>query len=203
MIIKSTEFDERKFLFEVNIDDSLYLVSYEIYEELNLKPELEISMKDFQLIEAEDKYQKAKRIAENYINYKFRTKFEVILKLRRDIDDEVVINRVISHYEKLSLLDDDRYAKEYIEYSLNSKLYSKNFIKYKLNSKGISNNISQKYLEQYDDDIEIKNIIALIDKKYKFKDINEDTVKQKLYRYLSSKGFSFDIIKRAINEYEE
>lgn len=206
MYINKIKFNEKKFLFDVNIQidekiEEKYQISYEVYESLELKENLEINKTIYQNIIDENNYQKAKKIAENYINYKFRSSKEVNDKLYKSgIKDGNIIERVINHYIKLSLIDDERYAKEYIDYLLNIKNSSITFTKYKLKEKGINDSIFSKYLEDYNNDIEYENAIYIFDKKYTNIDLEDQKSIQKVYRYLSSKGFKYDIIKRIIDE---
>ncbi len=203
MIITSTRFDEDKSLFIVQIDDDEFFVSYEMYEELELKNEKELSFNEFNRILTESMFQKAKKITERFINYKPRTEFEVYQRLKKDIDNENAIYKTIDYYKKLMLLDDKKYIQDYIEYSLNVKNNSKSYTKHKLINKGLKSNDIDIILEEYDDEVEYENIKLIFDKKYS--DINLDDIKNinKIYRYLSGKGFNYQFIKDIINERKE
>nr|WP_276938892.1 RecX family transcriptional regulator [Helcococcus sueciensis] len=203
MKIENIKYNEKKSIFDIEIEDEKYMISYELYDELNLTKEMEISEKIFKEILSENNYQIAKKIAENYINYKARTEYETRIKIQSKIIDKNVEDRVINYYKKLNLLDDYRYAKDYIEYLLNIKNSSITYIKFKLNSKGIKSNIYNPLIENIEKDIEFKNIKILYEKKYKNKKISDYTEKQKIFRYFAGKGFKFDDINRVLGEFND
>lgn len=204
MLIKNIKFNEKNFLFEIEIDvdESIekYSISYEVYEELELKEGLEIDTTFYNKILSDNNYQSAKKIAENFINYKFRSSKEVRDKLYTKIKDKESIGKVIIYFTKLSLIDDDRYAREYIDYLVNTKFNSIAFTKYKLREKGIDDAIYNKYLLDIDENVELNNIRSIFEKKYSNIDLSNPSSKQKVYRYLSSKGFRYQDINRIIDE---
>lgn len=203
MIIDKIQYNEKKSIFEIHIDDEKYMVSYELYNSLNLKSGIDISFDIYNAILKEHNYQIAKKIAENYISYKQRSELETRLKIRTKIDDIDVENKVINYYKKLNLLDDKRYAKEYIDYLLNIKHYSLSYTIFKLKSKGIKSNIYNDLIDDVDYDIELRNIKYLYEKKYKNKIFNDYKEKQKAFRYFAGKGFKFDEINRVLEEYDD
>ena len=203
MKIENIKYNEKKSIFDIEIEDEKYMISYDLYDELNLTKEMEISEEIFKEILSENNYQIAKKIAENYINYKARTEYETRIKIQSKIIDKNVEDRVIDYYKKLNLLDDYRYAKDYIEYLLYIKNSSISYIKFKLNYKGIKSNIYNPLIENIDKDIEYKNIKILYEKKYKNKKISDYTEKQKIFRYFAGKGFKFDDINRVLGEFND
>lgn len=203
MKIENIKYNEKKSIFDIKIEDEKYMISYELYDKLNLTKDMEVSEELFKEILSENNYQISKKIAENYINYKARTEYETRRKIQNKIIDKNVEDRVIDYYKKLNLLDDYRYAKDYIEYLLNIKNSSISYVKFKLNSKGIKSNIYNPLIENIDKDIEFKNIKILYEKKYKNKKVSDYTEKQKIFRYFAGKGFKFDDINRVLGEFND
>lgn len=203
MKIENIKYNEKKSIFDIKIEDEKYMISYELYDKLNLTKDKEVSEELFKEILSENNYQIAKKIAENYINYKARTEYETRRKIQNKIIDKNVEDRVIDYYKKLNLLDDYRYAKDYIEYLLNIKNSSISYVKFKLNSKGIKSNIYNPLIENIDKDIEFKNIKILYEKKYKNKKVSDYTEKQKIFRYFAGKGFKFDDINRVLGDFND
>ena len=199
MKVSKIVYDEKKSLFNVTIEeDKSFLISYELYEELELKIEQEITVDTYNKLEEESSYQTAKKIAENFINYKMRTEQEVVNKLYSHTKNMQVINKVIEYYRKLNLLDDNRYAREFISTYMNYKKSSKKMTGFKLQQKGINNKVISKYLDEIDDELELENAKELYEKKFSNIDLSDFKQKQKAYRFLASKGFSYDIINRII-----
>lgn len=202
MIIKNIKYNEKTSMFDVTIDEDIYIISYEVYEELSLKKDMELTIDQFNSLIGENEYQIAKKKADRYISYKLRSKKEVFDRLYKDIKNTKAIDKVINHYEKIGLLNDDYYAKSYLDHCLNIKNYSLKFTEFKMKEKGINPDLYEKYLDEYDHDIDYINANILFNKKFKNKNLEDYKDQQKVYRYLASKAFSYDLIKRLINERE-
>ncbi|MFM1581675.1 regulatory protein RecX [Helcococcus bovis] len=199
MLIKNINFNNKKNLFNVNLDnETKFNISYELYEKLNLTVNQEIDTKIYNILEDEDIYQNCKSIAENYINYKMRTVLEVYKKIKQHTKKDSAIEKVINYYKKLDLLNDERYAEEYVKQNITYRNLSKKMIEFKLKEKGIDDKVSKKYLEEYDEEIEYENAMIIFKKKYKNEDLSDYKIKQKYFRFLSSKGFGFSIINRVL-----
>lgn len=200
MKITKIKYDENKKLFQLSIEKEILYISYEIYEKYKIKDDIEIDMELYRNLLIENNYQLAKRKIEKFINYKIRTKFEVKKRLYNETKDDEAIEKIIDYYEKLGILDDEKYAQEYINYLLNIKNQSLKYTKNKLVEKGIDKSIYEKYIDNYDiEKIEYDNAMNILKKKYKNLDLDNEKNKQKIYRYFASKGFSYNIIKRVLN----
>ena len=93
-------------------------------------------------------YINARARAIKYIMYKMRTSKEVYDKLLELGFEEEIINRVIFDLKQLEYINDEEYAKKFIESNKKSKKISKSMIKLKLKNKGIDGEIIEKYLEK-------------------------------------------------------
>lgn len=200
MKITKIKYDDNKNLFQLSIEKEILYISYEIYEKYKIKDDIEIDMELYRNLLIENNYQLAKRKIEKFINYKTRTKYEVKKRLYNETKDDEAIEKIIDYYEKLGILDDEKYAQEYINYLLNIKSQSLKYTKNKLVEKGIDKSIYEKYINNYDiEKIEYDNAMNILKKKYKNLDLDNEKNKQKIYRYFASKGFSYNIIKRVLN----
>ncbi|EHR33905.1 regulatory protein RecX [Helcococcus kunzii] len=199
MQITKISYDEQRSLFNIQLDtDEKFNISYEIYEKFALKTDQILDVELYNILEKENDYQNAKKVAENYLNYKSRTTHELINKLKSVTKNEKSINKVIEYYKRLDILNDKRYAEEFIKVYLTMKNESMTKTKYKLMQKGISAKMIDSILEGYDREIEYENIKIIFEKKYKNKDLSDFKEKQKAFRYLSSRGFQYDAIKRIL-----
>ena len=147
-------------------------------------------------------YKKAKAIAYNYLNYRSRSKGEVLSKLVSKNIDKKYVDKILIDLENEGFIDDISFAKNYINYCIRNKLYSKKIIQSKLNKFLIPENIILKALSQlYTPEIEIKIIKYLVKKKTKGTKKINSLDKSKLVNYLYKYGFDLDIIKDVIFEY--
>ena len=144
---------------------------------------------------------RAKDKALKYLGYKMRSKKQVINKLKEDEYPEDIIFKVVNILEKYNYINDEDFAKAYIKDKLNLKGYGIFKIKYDLKMLGIDEEIFKYYLYDTEFINEQEKAKILLMKKLKNKKNIEDVdykEKQKLYAYLSRRGFSYDSINKAI-----
>lgn len=98
----------------------------------------------------------------------------------------------IEKMKSLKFLDDDCLAEMECRRLATKKLYSNVKIRIHLMQKGLSKSLIDKYLEFYDD--ECQRASLLFKKRYKSKD--------QISRLLSSYGYSFEIIRKCLEDYD-
>ena len=105
------------------------------------------------------------------------------------------ISRVIDFLTEYNLIDDKAYVKSYINDKSRINNWSKGKIRYKLKSKFIDDSLIDTYLDEisYDEEYE-KAYDAGLNKKESVND------KNKVYRFLASRGFSYDIISDVLGD---
>lgn len=111
------------------------------------------------------------------------------LKLREHTDDE--IDEALIWATENNYQSDERYTKNQVKYGSSKKSNNKLF--YEMKSKGIDEDIIKDAIEILEPE-EDRIIQAL--EKYKYKEMN-DKLKEKAFRSLAMKGFSYSSIKRA------
>lgn len=142
---------------------------------------------------------KAKNKALKYLGYKMRSEKQVREKLLESEFPEIIINKVLLMLKKYDYINDEEYAKAFIKDKMNLKGYGSFKISYELKMQGIGEDIFKKYLEDEDFVNEQEKAIALLEKKIRKIEKIDYKEKQKLYAYLSRRGFSFDTINNALN----
>ncbi len=143
-------------------------------------------------------YVNARARAIKYIMYKMRTSKEVYDKLLELGFEEEIINRVIFDLKQLEYINDEEYAKKFIESNKKSKKISKSMIKLKLKNKGIDGEIIEKYLEKLavSDFDAIEKVLI----KKKFSDDLPFEEKNKILAYCVRRGFTLDEVLKVIKE---
>lgn len=152
-----------------------------------------------ELIKASD-YHRAKQRALWYLDSKAYTERELYKKLTEKGFKKEAVAKVIARFVELGLLDDRRFAENYLE-----RLYSKNTSKreayYKMMNKGFPKEIIDELINSSFVD-ERQQIREIIDKKYRFKLEREENV-EKVYAALIRKGFSFGAVREELKAYSE
>lgn len=205
MKITKITFNEKQFIFNLLFYDKTKLkTSYDSYEKLQLKVGLTLSNDQFEYLVKEDLFIEAKRIAYNYINYKQRTEFEIKQRLKRDKIPNEIIEKTISYLIDKLMIDDTSYAHSYIEQLFKYKNFSKRKIELKLFEKGISKEISNKVFEKFDiDQLEKENALILAKKRSRQRDLNDEKEYNRLFRYLLSNGFSYNLTRQTLDQVKD
>lgn len=160
----------------------------------------------------EDNYIKGKNRALKYLERSYKTEKQVYDYLLSKEFNEKAIARIMGFLSSYSFVDDNRYAKLYIEERI--KREGKNKIKHDLIKKGISEKIIQKMLILEDKEIEKEVVIKLAEKKYnilinqiKNKSLNirnngieRAKLLKKLRDFLMRKGYDFELINETLNK---
>ena len=135
------------------------------------------------------------------IERSYKTEKEVRDKLKLKGYDENSINQSIKFLKEYNFLNDDNYTKMFIKDKLNTQGINK--IKYGLIKKGVSKEIIEKELSNVDKEDEKTIALNLAKKKIiTIRKSESDNFKAsgKLYRFLMSKGYSYDVVKDVVKE---
>lgn len=194
-----TKIEEQKNKNRVNIfvDDSFFCgLEKETAVIFGLKLNKEVDEKELEqaVIKSEEKRSFEKAIS--LIEKKMNTKKELKDKLLKRGFSEDCIKSTINKLEEYHYIDDDLYAKLFIEQNPN---LSKKMISNKLMQKGINKEIIEKNLLCIDNETEYENCMALAKKFLKTSKIENFNDKQKFMAKLVRRGFSFDIIKKVMS----
>lgn len=151
--------------------------------------------------------EKGKEYALYLLGYRDRSKNEIVKKLKEKNYDEEVIGEVICYLKEKNLLDDQKFAKEWANYSI-KKGFSRKRVEQELRKKGVEEEIITNTLNtifsQIDEEkmaleiLERKGYLPLkvnLDKKEKLKQLS------RILRFLSSRGFSYSTVEKLIKNY--
>lgn len=133
--------------------------------------------------------------AVNYQNTAFKTKKQIRDYLNKKGYDKIVVDYVIDKMCEYGFLDDEKFADMYI--STYEKKYGPNMLKTKLIQKGVSKVIVEEKLSEFETNEDI--IDKLLLKKLGNKPPTSENL-TKCIRFLSSRGYDYDDIKKSINK---
>ncbi len=146
--------------------------------------------------------EEAFKVSLRFIKYRPRSKKEVFDKLKRKGFSDDVIVEVVSFLEKKFFLDDEEFARLWVNERLLSKGLSLMKIKCELKLKGISEEIIQKVLSEIEVD-ELENAFNFLSKKFSRVMDKNFLDKERLLRKLVMKGFSYKVSEKAVNKFLE
>lgn len=137
-----------------------------------------------------------------FIRYRPRSKKEVYDKLKRKGFSDKTIEEVISFLKKNFLLNDEEFAKLWVNEKLVLKKSSVIKIKGELRTKGISEDIIERVLCDVEVD-EVENATNLLFQKFSKVMDKKSLDRNKLLRKLLSNGFSYTTSEKAVNNFFE
>lgn len=202
---KITNIEEQKRNKErVNIyvdNDYAFSLSKEVLLKEKIKVNDIIDMEKMKKISKEDNFMKCKNSALRIIERTIKTEKEIREKLISKEYDEESINRSIDFLKEYNFLNDENYARMYVRDK--SKGQGKNKIKYSLIRKGLDEEIILEELSKIDEDEEENTAYEMALKKYniiKKRESDSYKLSQKLYRFLISKGYGYDVASKVIKK---
>jgi len=130
-----------------------------------------------------------------------RSQKELEKKLKEKGFSDKIIKETFKKLKDYGYLDDKKFAQLWLEMKkLSGK--GKFFIRKELKEKGIEENLAKKILARYSPKEEINVAYNLIKRKInKYKNLKSLEKKQKIARYLATRGFSWEIINEVLNNF--
>lgn len=180
-------------------------VSSDMVLKYSLKQDMEISSELMNRIKEEDDLKYAKERAMEYVAYQPRSRTEVVRKLKQKGLSPKSIDEAVETLERYHYLDDAEYVREFTRSY--AKRYGKRVIEQKLLQKGISREVIGENMN-IDDEREEQTALDIARKALR-RSSEEDgfKIRQKLFRTLVSKGFSYDLSRsvtdRVMEEIED
>lgn len=137
-----------------------------------------------------------------FIDFKLRTKKEVIEKLMEKKSSNEDIEYIIKRLEEIGYIDDERYANLYVEDAIRG-LKGPYLITFNLEQKGIESSYINQLISDYDQNIFLENAkeVAL---KYQKTILSHPVNKQKelIMQKLTRSGYYIDTINKVLREIE-
>ena len=137
-----------------------------------------------------------------YLSYRPRSEKEVVDALVRKKAPQDVVEKIIANLKELRFINDDEFTRWWVEQRTTFKPRSKYIIGVELRQKGISQELIDTYLTEDKETAinDLEQAKKLAERKIKrYRHLERQELYQKLGGALARKGFSWDVIKRAID----
>jgi regulatory protein len=131
----------------------------------------------------------------HYLSYRLRSKWEMETYLKKKGYSPKIIEDTVEYLIDKKLVDDQEFASRWIENRLLLKPTSINILKLELKQKHISPEIINNAIRDHEID-ELPMLKQLIEKKRQQSKYQDNL---KLMQFLVRRGFSYDLIKKALN----
>lgn len=131
-----------------------------------------------------------------------KTESEIRTILTSENFDDEVVDEVVDYLSKYGFIDDEAFALLFCRDKRNINGYGPIKIAYILRQKGIDDTTIAHGLEEYTSEIEKKMIEAIVEKKY-LRDGILQKEREKIIRFLLSRGFHYNEIKEVLKRWKK
>jgi len=140
----------------------------------------------------EDEREVAYQQALKYLNYRERSKAEVRQNLKKHDLPEAAIETAIERLHRSELVDDKRFAKDWIDNRSQFRPRGRRALTYELKRKGISEGIIEELLVELDEgDLAYQ---AACKKARRWENLEWPEFRSKIYGFLARRGFNYQTI---------
>jgi regulatory protein len=141
----------------------------------------------------------------NYLSYRPRSKAEVSTYLRRRGLADGVVEAVLERLARARLLDDEAFARFWVENRERFRPRGLRALRYELRGKGIGDEIADRILATVD--VSASAYQAAIKKAHQLSRLDQRSFERKLVDYLARRGFDYEVARevaqRSWRELEE
>jgi regulatory protein len=141
----------------------------------------------------------------HFLSFRPRSEKEVRDNLAKKKAPQEIIDRVLTQLKDHKFVNDEEFARWFIEQRLRFRPKSLNLIKLELKQKGISKDVIDELAirnNEFGAETDIESAKKLVEKKIdKYRDLDKQEIYHKLGAYLARRGFNWDTIKKSIDEF--
>jgi regulatory protein len=158
----------------------------------------ELTPEKIQDLKVQDAKEVAYLRAIKFISYRPRSRKEVVDNLKKHEVPEATIEEVLSRLEEIKLVDDVRFAEMWVDNRSDLRPRGRYALRAELRQKGLDDDTIEEAIADLD---EHPLALAAAERKAsRYASLEEHAFRQKLYGFLSRRGFSFDVIKPVVQE---
>jgi regulatory protein len=156
----------------------------------------ELSPTKIARLKAEDAREVAYIKALKYLDYRPRSRAEVRRNLEKHEISPEVINDVFKRLERSGLVNDERFAQDWVQNRSDFRPRSRRALAFELRQRGLNDMAIEKALEGLDEETLAYQAAVKQSRRYQGLEIRD--FRNKLGSYLARRGFSYEIIKNVV-----
>ena len=195
--------EKRKNRFNVYLDGQFALaISNELLVSEGLKVGQELSFEKREELVAKDRLGKAQEQIYRFLSYRPRSEKEIYDYLgKKKLKDEEK-EKIIKKLKEEKLIDDLEFARWFLEQRQTFRPKGSYALRQELRQKGIGEKIIDQVLPNKEEELSLAKK-ALVKAEKKYASFLGREKKEKLMAYLRRRGFSWEAVKKAVDEREE
>ena len=156
----------------------------------------ELSSSKIAKLQSDDAREIAYMQALRFLDYRPRSRAEVRRNLEKHAVPTEVINDVFKRLERSGLVNDERFAQDWVENRSEFRPRSRKALAYELHMRGLDDSAIQKALEGMNE--ETMAFHAAIKQSRRYEGLPLRDFNNKLGSFLARRGFSYEIIKEVV-----
>ena len=195
---------------KVTIDDERTLtITEETFLRFGLVDGQAMDAEGLREMELADGVARAMTEAHRLVDHRMRTRRELAVRLRSRGRPEDVVEEVLDRLENVGLIDDGRFARQWIEERLRSRPVGLSLLRRELRQKGIDAEVIEAALEESasGEGETGRAYEALRRQTYRYARLDRDAAHRRMVAFLGRRGFGRDVIyhvvHRVLDEMEE
>lgn len=157
-----------------------------------------LSTADIAALQDQEKTEQARATALNLLTYRPRSVAEIRRHLHKKEFDDAAIEQVLDRLQAVELLDDQAFARYWVEQRETFKPRSHLALRQELSQKGVDRNVVDTVLEDVDETAAARRVAAK--QSYRWANLPKKEFKVKLGQFLQRRGFPYGIISEITNE---
>ena len=150
----------------------------------------------------DEELERARQVALRFLTSRDRSVLEVRQKLGQKRYSEDVIERVIANLQESRFLDDNAFARRWVETRLQSRPAGARQVEVELRGRGIDGTLVEQVLEEFGEQLgsEATAVDFLKGRAKHYGGLDEMRAKRRMYGLLARRGFDSDTAARAVDE---
>jgi regulatory protein len=164
-----------------------------------LKPDQFLTDAEIEALQSEGDTEQAYNRALDYLGYRPRSRREIDSYLQNRDVPQVQIEAVIGRLEHAGLLDDEAFARFWVENRERFRPRGRRALRYELRSKGVSEEIIERALESVDAPDSAYRSAGR--KARQLSNLDRPTFYRKMIAFLSRRGFAYEVAREVTDRY--
>jgi regulatory protein len=144
-------------------------------------------------------YETARQIAIRYADYAARTAAQVRRRLERAQIPEAIIQTVLADLQRMGLVDDDRFSRDWVESRIRRKGLGPSRLTHELRQRGIAPEVAEEAVRSADPQSRLEAALALARKHLRTHDPADPAVQRRLAAFLQRRGHDWETIEKVFS----
>ncbi|HOK53316.1 MAG TPA: regulatory protein RecX [Armatimonadota bacterium] len=178
-------------------------VDQEVVLDLGLKVGQQVDGEKLAEVLRAEEFRKAREAALTLLDYRARTRKELERRLIQKGYSEDVVAQVIAQLEKIDLVNDERFAADWVASRVTGRPMGRSRMNWELRRKGIAPESVEEALQQVDEEREFEMALELAERKLGGTRPSDPDAKRRLASFLQRRGFYWEIVSRVLDRVSE